>query len=609
MTRRALGIAKTGLAGLIAVGAGALALPITSYAADIPLAGTVKSAAGETMGGVTVSARADGSTITTSVYTDEQGNYYFPPLPSSKYQVWAQALGYDYTESKVDLSAPVRQNFTLAALTDPEAKLRQLPGDVLLNALPASTDNDKKMVQIVRAVCVSCHTPSFILQNKFDHDGWNAILTTMQRTSIYGEYQPTATPNPDILNNQKELADYLTRIRGPGASELQITLPARPSGDAARVAVQDYKTPLDPELNLPADFAQNDGYNWTQGNPSVLIPGFKDHDAQLDLDGNIWYTISTLNHQGTLGRIDAKTGENKIFSLPGANGYAANAHGLTRDPSGNIWFGPTVGNGVLAKMDPKTEKITVYNPPSPTGMSVTLDADKQGNVWMSAGPSGAGVMRFDPVTTKFQAFSVGNKNDRGQTSNTSYGIAVDANGNAWWSLFPIDLVAKADFKSGQAKSIPDAWQPPAIRGIAGDTLGIRRMGADKNGNYVWIADSYAQQLTRIDVNTDQVTKVPVPFGLQPYHIVVDKDHNVWFDSWISDTLTRYNPATQTWTRFDMPQHGTEYRYVALLEREGQSTKVVAPSFRTRQMMVMTLRSQADIDAVKSQVPRDTAQAN
>ena len=47
------------------------------------------------MGGVTVSAKAEGSTITTSVFTDETGNYYFPPLPNGKYRVWAQALTYN----------------------------------------------------------------------------------------------------------------------------------------------------------------------------------------------------------------------------------------------------------------------------------------------------------------------------------------------------------------------------------------------------------------------------------------------------------------------------------------------------------------------------------
>ena len=33
------------------------------------------------MGGITVSAKPVGGTITTTVFTDEGGDYYFPPLP------------------------------------------------------------------------------------------------------------------------------------------------------------------------------------------------------------------------------------------------------------------------------------------------------------------------------------------------------------------------------------------------------------------------------------------------------------------------------------------------------------------------------------------------
>ena len=55
------------------------------------------------MGGVTVSAKAEGSTITTSVYTDETGNYYFPKMAEGKYQVWAQAIKFETAKGNVAL--------------------------------------------------------------------------------------------------------------------------------------------------------------------------------------------------------------------------------------------------------------------------------------------------------------------------------------------------------------------------------------------------------------------------------------------------------------------------------------------------------------------------
>jgi hypothetical protein len=68
MQTHQLHIVALAAATLVASGAAA-------PAADQLLSGTVASAAGEKLGGVTVSAKAHGSTITTSVYTDEQGGY------------------------------------------------------------------------------------------------------------------------------------------------------------------------------------------------------------------------------------------------------------------------------------------------------------------------------------------------------------------------------------------------------------------------------------------------------------------------------------------------------------------------------------------------------
>src|SRR5216683_3600458 len=89
------------------------ALATPTMAADQILNGAISSPAGEKLGGVTVSAKQDGSTITTSVYTDETGNYYFPALPAGKYQVWAQALSFETTKAAVDLSAAARKDLVL----------------------------------------------------------------------------------------------------------------------------------------------------------------------------------------------------------------------------------------------------------------------------------------------------------------------------------------------------------------------------------------------------------------------------------------------------------------------------------------------------------------
>ncbi len=63
------------------------------------LSGTVKSSDGKPLEGVGVSARNAGETFTTTVYTDQSGRYFFPPVSSGQYKVWAQAVGFETATS------------------------------------------------------------------------------------------------------------------------------------------------------------------------------------------------------------------------------------------------------------------------------------------------------------------------------------------------------------------------------------------------------------------------------------------------------------------------------------------------------------------------------
>src|SRR5215471_14023611 len=157
-----------------------LAAPTAARADDQLLTGTITSASGEKLGGVTVSAKQEGSTISTHVYTDEAGNYYFPPLPAGKYQVLAQALSFETAKTDVSLAATKHQDLVLRPMTDPERIIRQMPGEMLVEALPEDTDADARIKKVFTNQCTGCHEPSYPLQFKFDEAGWNKIINLMK---------------------------------------------------------------------------------------------------------------------------------------------------------------------------------------------------------------------------------------------------------------------------------------------------------------------------------------------------------------------------------------------------------------------------------------------
>src|SRR3989442_4862622 len=160
------------LATLIAIVAATMTLAGAS-AADVILSGTITSAAGEKLGGVTVSAKPVGGTVTTTVFTDANGEYYFPPLPAGKYRLWAQAISFQTIKADVDLPAASKHGFVLNPMKD---FVRQLPGNVMLSALPEETEQDKRMKRLVGNNCTRCHTASYGLQTRLDEGRWDAII-------------------------------------------------------------------------------------------------------------------------------------------------------------------------------------------------------------------------------------------------------------------------------------------------------------------------------------------------------------------------------------------------------------------------------------------------
>lgn len=610
--------------GTVAVFALAAIVPLMAQAAPdgALLTGAVKSAAGAKLAGVTVSAKVEGSTITTSVFTDEDGEYYFPAIAAGHYSVWAQADGFDISRGAVDLSTTKHHDFVLNTTTD---LAKELSGDQMLASLPDQTPDDRRMKRIVRNTCTSCHQPNYILQNKFDEQGWTAILETMKRVNVAGGYlgpnSPIAAP---IDFHEKELAAYLARARGPEATDMKFKLRPRPTGDAARAVFTEYDVPLFGPNDGPKQYGTDNGSDWSLGTPSSFFGQHGVHDAQADLDGNIWFSVNVPNPYASLGRVDAKTGETKFFRVDGLHGMAANGHGAMRDAQGHIWFnispGEEHGPGRLINVDPSTQTLQVYTPPmsmeGPTFIAGTVDVDGKGKIWAS---TYHGASRFDPVTKEFTEYKSPTFKNADGIGNT-YGLTADGDGNGWWAEMNLDMVAKTDMETGKVTEIKIP-EVPGIKSMftpeelkmyeaAGSTWnyskpwaeGPRRMGADKQGHVVWVCDWWGGSLAKIDTETLKVTLIPLPRPevQEPYQAAVDKEHNVWINLMNSDEVIKFDPKTSKWTEYPFPTLGAETRYVSLLERDGK-LEVILPYSRARRVARMTFRSKEDMQALKQQV--------
>ena len=176
-------------------------------------------------------AQVQGEPITTSVYTDADGRYYFPAMKSGRYRVWAQAVGFERAEASVALGRGVgTQTFTLKETTD---LIPQLSGYQIMAALPEDTVAHRRGKVIFHRSCTYCHEASTALQNRFDQAGWEVIVGVM----LNGFQQKNQKPLTPL---QKELAAYLTEMRGPGTSPMR-PKPFRVSGASTLPVVYDVR--------------------------------------------------------------------------------------------------------------------------------------------------------------------------------------------------------------------------------------------------------------------------------------------------------------------------------------------------------------------------------
>src|SRR5580700_9320228 len=94
------GLSVAAMAAIVVIRAGSVAAATEPPA----LMGAIHGADGKPMQGVAVSARSAQQTFTTTVYSDDKGEFVFPGLASGSYKVWAQAVGFvtDRADVKVD---------------------------------------------------------------------------------------------------------------------------------------------------------------------------------------------------------------------------------------------------------------------------------------------------------------------------------------------------------------------------------------------------------------------------------------------------------------------------------------------------------------------------
>jgi virginiamycin B lyase len=591
--------------GTVLITAGGQTAPAQSPGGAGVIRGNVKSADGGPMEGVVVSARASGKSFTTSVFTDGQGNYAFPSLDAGQYRLWAQAVSFEAARSEFALTGTgASRNLTMVPIKDKSRIVKQMSGVEFLRSLPQSTAADRRMVHAYKNNCTGCHTASHALGNRWDARGWGVLVDLMTVFPSTGEPVPAMRPTPDRMGSpmiaayRDELAEYLGRARG--ATELNdLKLLPRPTGEATQVVITEY--------DLPRTDGRNhfdDGSDWSMGTPSRFV-GRAAHDVWLDAAGNVWMADDLVPNR-TLAKLDPRTGKVTDYALKGEDGKTIATHSVVVDGVGRVW---ATGDGNFVMYDTRNGDFKEF--PRPAGMRATvggtLDVDSKGNPWAT---SLNGVLKLDAATSEYTHYEGPPAPDGLCGADCggwgTYGNAVDRDDNVWATNPGLDRLLKIDSRTGKVTAVNleplpmaevtevDRQRRRTVRASQNSAppghKAPRRLAADPNADVIWVALYTADRLAKVDTKTNQVKEYPLPTPYSsPYATAVDKNGTVWINTMNHDVLTKFDPKTERFTEYTLPTRGTEIRHVQVDNSTNPPT-IWAPYNRTNKVVRIQFRT-------------------
>ena len=185
--------------GLALLG-GALVGSVVAQAPSQPaLTGKVTSQAEGAMEGVLVGAKKAGSTITTWVVSNAQGEYSFPRdrMEPGKYAVSIRAVGYELPRMSVDVVGHHAQlDLELKKVTGTSKLAMQLSNAELLLSVPGTPAQKTAL-----GGCVNCHSLQRVLFSRFDALEMTAVVQRMARhtnnsSTMHPWMRPAEGPQP-----------------------------------------------------------------------------------------------------------------------------------------------------------------------------------------------------------------------------------------------------------------------------------------------------------------------------------------------------------------------------------------------------------------------------
>ena len=261
------------------------------------------------------------------------------------------------------------------------------------------------------------------------------------------------------------------------------------------------------------------------------------HDLLLHPDGNVYvgdnlqdriYALDTVSGDYTVFKVphdsDATLGGilgHRFTTFPKVNNYMGVHSFAYSKKDGNIFITPSMQQALL-EFNPRSREFTVHKMPGGF-YPHTIRIDDQDRVWFTLAVSSQ-VAMFDRQKREFKLYDL-------PTRGFKEWMVVNALPLIFW-MDPENRPTPAPDRSGTGLPMPYGID------VAPD-------------GSIWVARLYANDIARIDPETEEITMIDFPFG-GPRRLRVDARNNVWIVAFQDSLLVKYDPKTAEFTQYELP---------------------------------------------------------
>ncbi len=506
-----------------------------------------------------------------TVFSDEQGRFLTPALSWQEgYSMRVRRVGWkDLRQQDLKAKAEGTQlKLTLKREKDFAKVAQVLPGNYWMDLVLAEFDDDDLKNEF-KQQCTYCHQQgSAMTRVERSREEWQEVILDMGRRGA-------------IISNalRERLPDYYMRAYAKDNALQKLArfkseqgpLPL-PSAEARRAVIEEWDLGGNTSNQHDVMIYPKDSTIWTVDGPVDKL-----HKLSLanNPDGErASYDVPRGNHKpgGVYWRMEKKSAGGR------ENNYLA-PHSLQTAPDGRIWLTLPKGNQ-LAGFDPVTAQWDMVD--LEEGINPhTLRFDKKGRLWYTITATNH-VGMFNPVTReqkfvrlespdwltsitlRLTPFFIRNAHwfdleDRsakmdGVSMPMPYGIDINpVDGSVWYSQLNFRHIGRIDPEILELESIETPFDTP------------RRLRFDSKGG-LWVPSYAEATINYYEPGSKNWKSWPLPIepvgSETPYALYIDQSTDqVWICGTASDSMLRFDPQTEEFTVYPMPNRVTYTREI------------------------------------------------